>query len=180
MAYGFNNDKSKYDLNTILENFGTVETGSTASQAYAAGDLIVYGSRLCKVSSSIAQGDTLAVGTNIEEITVAAVSVMPPDFSAMETAREWRSQTDSFTEDVTIVNDGWYSLEISKSTESQITYGQAHVYLSPHYENTRPVALIGNFTNGYFTTPWLYFKAGNVIRIVCSAEDAFLRYAPCM
>ena len=53
MAYGFNDDKSKFDLNVILDNFGTVETGNTASQAYAAGDLLVYDSRLYRASSSI-------------------------------------------------------------------------------------------------------------------------------
>ena len=53
MAYGFNDDKSKFDLNMILGNFATVESGSTASKAYAAGDLLVYDSRLYKASSSI-------------------------------------------------------------------------------------------------------------------------------
>ena len=34
MAYGFNDDKSKYELGDILGDFATVETGSTASRAY--------------------------------------------------------------------------------------------------------------------------------------------------
>lgn len=70
MAYGFNDDKTKFDLNTILENFGTVETGSTASQAYAAGDLLVYGSQLCKVTAPIAQGGTITPGTNCQATTI--------------------------------------------------------------------------------------------------------------
>ena len=50
-------------------NLATVESGTTASQAYTVGDYLVYNGQLCKVISAIAQGDTLTVGTNIEVTT---------------------------------------------------------------------------------------------------------------
>ena len=70
MAYGFNDDKSKFDLANILGNIATVETGSTASKLYYVGDYLVQNNTLYKVISNIGVGATLTVGTNIEQTTV--------------------------------------------------------------------------------------------------------------
>lgn len=179
MAYGFNDDKTKFDLNTILENFGTVETGSTASQAYAVGDLLVYGSRLYKVSSSIAQGDTLSVGTNIEEITVAGVIVTPPDYELTETL--WHVvPNDSFTQTVNVTDDGWYSLYVTKNTSSSLNGLEAFISLDINgtYQLLSYISCSGNSLNTM--TPWLYLKAGQTIAVGGKAEDAFFYYAPCL
>lgn len=48
----------------------TVETTATASKAYAVGDLLVYDGKLCKVTSVIAAGATIIVGSNVEQTTV--------------------------------------------------------------------------------------------------------------
>lgn len=53
-------------------NLATVESGTTASQAYTVGDYLVYNGQLCKVISAIAQGDTLTVGTNIEATSLTS------------------------------------------------------------------------------------------------------------
>lgn len=66
MAYGFNNDKSKYELGDILGDFATVETGSTASRAYGQGHLVVYNQKLYRVIAAIAEGDTFIVDSNIQ------------------------------------------------------------------------------------------------------------------
>jgi hypothetical protein len=51
----------------INENLATIEAGSTASKVYAKGDYLVFGGKLCRVTStSIAAGATLTIGTNIE------------------------------------------------------------------------------------------------------------------
>lgn len=179
MAYGFNDDKTKFDLNTILENFGTVETGSTASQAYAAGDLLVYGSQLCKVSSSIAQGDTLAVGTNIEEITIAALSVMPPNYELTETL--WHEvPNDSFTRTINVAKNGWYSLYAMKHTTSSLTVLDAFVSIDINgtYQQLAYISCSGNSLGAM--TPWLYLKAGQTIAVGGTAQDAFFYYAPCL
>ena len=51
----------------VNENLATIEGGSTASKIYAKGDYLVFGGKLCRVTStSIAAGATLTIGTNIE------------------------------------------------------------------------------------------------------------------
>ena len=58
---------ARESIEKILEIFGDVESTSTASKAYSIGDSVVYDGRLYKVITAINQGDTLTVGTNIEE-----------------------------------------------------------------------------------------------------------------
>ena len=43
----------------------TVETGSTASQAYTIGSLLYFDNKLCKATTAIAANATLAIGTNL-------------------------------------------------------------------------------------------------------------------
>ena len=50
----------------------TVETGSTASQAYTKGAYLFFNNRLCKASAAIASGATLAVGTNLTQTSLGA------------------------------------------------------------------------------------------------------------
>lgn len=54
----------------VNENLATIEAGSTASQAYAKGDFLVFGGRLCKAKTSIAVNATLVLDTNIELASV--------------------------------------------------------------------------------------------------------------
>jgi len=56
----------------ILGDFATVETGSTASKAYAVGDYIVKDGYFYRVTASIAQGDTFTVDGNIVKTNVGA------------------------------------------------------------------------------------------------------------
>lgn len=67
MAYGYNDDKTKFDLNSILGDFATVETGSAASRAYAAGDYLIHDNKLYMAVTGIAAGGSFVVGTNIIE-----------------------------------------------------------------------------------------------------------------
>lgn len=60
------------DLDKTNASLAHVESGTTASQAYTVGSLLVYQGRLCKATSAIAQGDTLAIGTNIAYDTVSS------------------------------------------------------------------------------------------------------------
>lgn len=54
----------------VNENLATIEAGSTASKAYAKGDFLVFGGRLCKAKTSIAVNATLVLDTNIELASV--------------------------------------------------------------------------------------------------------------
>lgn len=87
MSYGFNNDKSKFPLGsasdlpdpskTPMEIIGdlqkqiidsaSIENGSTASKAYAAGDYVCFQGALCKASQAISQGDTLSIGDSADD-----------------------------------------------------------------------------------------------------------------
>ena len=70
-------------LNTMRENLATVE-GSTASKAYAKGDFLVFGGRLCKAKTSIASGATLVLDTNIELDSVGdELSSLTSDLAAI-------------------------------------------------------------------------------------------------
>lgn len=48
----------------------TLETGSTASQAYTKGSYLFFNNRMCKATSAITAGDTLEVGTNLGLTTI--------------------------------------------------------------------------------------------------------------
>lgn len=50
----------------------TLETGSTASQAYTKGAYLFFNNKLCKASTSITSGTTLAIGTNLTQTTIGA------------------------------------------------------------------------------------------------------------
>ena len=53
--------------------FGTVETGTTASKAYAQGDYFVKDKKMCKALTSIAQGATFTLNTNYASYTIAEI-----------------------------------------------------------------------------------------------------------
>lgn len=55
----------------VQQGFAPIETDATASQAYAIGDLLVWGGILYKAKTAIAVNDSFTVGTNIEATTIA-------------------------------------------------------------------------------------------------------------
>jgi hypothetical protein len=65
-------DDSDYTNTDPNGNLATVEYSSTASKAYSSDELVVFQGRLCKTTSAIASGATLAIGTNLQYDTVAA------------------------------------------------------------------------------------------------------------
>lgn len=56
-------------IQTLIKNFATLATNPTTS-AYAIDDYITYKGQLYKVTSAIASGDTLTIGTNIVAIGI--------------------------------------------------------------------------------------------------------------
>lgn len=52
-----------------------VESTSTASKAYAVGDLLIYDGKLYRVTAAIASGGTITPGTNVTETSVSEVFV---------------------------------------------------------------------------------------------------------
>jgi hypothetical protein len=60
------------DAVSLLGNFATVEDTNTASQSYKAGDYLVLNNLLYKVTSPIASGGNIVIGTNAIQTTVGA------------------------------------------------------------------------------------------------------------
>lgn len=52
-------------------NIAPIENTTTASQAYAVGDYLMYDGKLYKVTTAIISGGTIEVGTNVVESTIA-------------------------------------------------------------------------------------------------------------
>lgn len=57
-------DSSANILLATPHSYANIE-GTTASQAYVKGQMLVYNNRLCEVTSAISAGNTLTIGTNI-------------------------------------------------------------------------------------------------------------------
>jgi hypothetical protein len=53
------------DAVSLLGNFATVEDTNTASQSYKTGDYLVLNKLLYRVTSPIASGGTITIGTNV-------------------------------------------------------------------------------------------------------------------
>lgn len=70
---GHNEDSSGNLLLSIGNGMtATVETGSTASQAYTKGSYLFFDNRLCKAASAIASGATLTIGGNLTQTSLGA------------------------------------------------------------------------------------------------------------
>ena len=70
---GHNEDSSGNLLLSIGNGMtATVETGSTASQAYTKGAYIFFNNRFCKATKAISSGATLTIGNNLSETSVGA------------------------------------------------------------------------------------------------------------
>lgn len=58
------------DAEKILGNFASYEETTTASKAYKVGELLTYNGYLYRVTTAIASGGTISVGTNVVQTTV--------------------------------------------------------------------------------------------------------------
>lgn len=70
----FNNNKGVRELEdnvlNILQNFAPVEPGEKAILNHSVDDVLVFGSRLCKATTSISIGDDLQMGANLVPTTI--------------------------------------------------------------------------------------------------------------
>ena len=97
-------------------NLATVESGTTASQAYTVGDYLVYNGQLCKVTSAIAQGDTLTVGTNIE-VTTSGGEFKKINSDLTELRLSVRTKTQTYPITSTSQSAGYYYQHLSVPSE---------------------------------------------------------------
>lgn len=70
--YGVKINNTQYDFSDekSLSNLAKVEETSIASKAYSVDDYLIFDGYLCKVTNSIAQGDTIVLNTNVVITTV--------------------------------------------------------------------------------------------------------------
>lgn len=75
------------DLASKTENsvVGTVESGTTASQAYAVGEHFIRNDKFCTAIAAIASGATLTLNTNYVEGTIAEALTRAETYSTTET-----------------------------------------------------------------------------------------------
>ena len=73
-TYNGHNEDSSGNLLLSIGNgmTATVETGSTASQAYTKGAYLFFQNKLCKANSAISSGATLTIGSNLSQTTLGA------------------------------------------------------------------------------------------------------------
>lgn len=70
------------NIETVAGDIATVETSTTASRAYSEGEYLVLNGQLYKVTSAIANGGTITVGTNVSATTAGAQLKSLSDSSA--------------------------------------------------------------------------------------------------
>lgn len=86
MAYAFNDDKSKFDLDTLAGNMATIEVSPTVSN-HSTGEYILYDDVLYEVISPIATGESLVLGTNVRSINIGDQLKSLQDFVSLKNAR---------------------------------------------------------------------------------------------
>lgn len=64
-------DSSGNVLLNTPHSYAYIESGTTATKAYAKGDLLVFKNQLCQANSAISTGTTLTIGGNVTSTTVA-------------------------------------------------------------------------------------------------------------
>lgn len=172
--------EARESIEKILEIFGDVESTSTASKAYSIGDSLIYDGHLYRVTQAISQGDTISVGGNIAETTVASATITPPDFSKWE---RYRALPSAYSAVETFRKTGWYSLSIAK-TNGQNEIVSAYIAVRDATDSSWiPITHIQfpqTTNNIHYISPWLYFKEGSSAQITCSGGSIDLCYCPCL
>lgn len=139
----------------VNENLATIEAGSTASQAYAKGDFLVFGGRLCKAKTSIAVNATLVLDTNIELASVGG------ELSSISSDLANIIKTDTFTG--TTDTNGNVQTDISTSRK----------ILAAWTTNGRPASMFIYNNKWYFTG---MYPNGDYIKSSASTSLTFTYY----
>lgn len=58
-------------VSDMLLNLAPVESTDIASESYSVDDILVWGAKLCKVTSAITSGETLSFETNLQRTSIA-------------------------------------------------------------------------------------------------------------
>ena len=111
----------KTSLTLNQGNIATVESGSSATQNYSVGDLVIVGGLLYSVTSAITSGNTFVVGQNIKATTVEneyKTSQLKTDFTTIS--------------GITRTNGGYYKIGRLVVFNARFTTGSSDVGLNGH------------------------------------------------
>lgn len=153
------------DITDTQEMIAPIEAGPTASQAYAVGKQLVYNGLLYKVTSAIAQGDTLTVGTNIalsDDVTTQLLTLknQVPKYGTSSTAASITAKTASTT-------DGDFVLQTGAVVRVKFTYNNTASTPTLNIDSTG-----AHNIKAYNTTkPDVYWKAGDVVEFTYDGSN---------
>lgn len=96
MAYAFNDDKSKFDLDETIDNvdnlignMAVIETSPVITN-HSTGEYIMYNGILLEVLSPIATGENLILGTNVTTINFGdQLKALQDSVELFTTANKW-------------------------------------------------------------------------------------------
>lgn len=174
MAYGFNDDKTKYELGDILGDFANIENGSTASRGYRQGHLIVHDLKLYRVISAIDEGDAFVEGTNIQQTNIGqeapAVKYIRFSVSAADLINVWGNQIaagdfKTYSASINILNE-YYTAPVEAFDELLGFSGALPIVKAADFNNYGMISAtntgFSNITGGKRLTVYIHvYNPGN-------------------
>lgn len=145
------------DITDTQEMIAPIEAGPTASKAYAKGKQLVFNGLLYKVTTAIAQGDTLTVGTNItlSDDVVTQLETLTKNAPKYGTS----SSSASTTSKTATTTNGDFNLHTGSVVRVKFTYTNTATTPTLNIDSTGAHAI-----KAYNTTkPDVYWKAGDVV-----------------
>ena len=123
----------------VNENLATIEAGSTASKAYAKGDFLVFGGKLCKAKTAIAVNATLVLDTNIELDSVGdELTSLSSQFTSLVSKLN--------VLDIKTSNGGAFSQLLSNTGEVWLIIGQ-------RLATSEAIVLVAHYYGTVYVTP---------------------------
>lgn len=141
------------DLQTALDakanasNLATIESSTTASQAYSAGDYLVLNGQLYEVTTAISSGETLTVGTNISATTVGSeLTSLNNGLTNVKTLNGMFGYKDRTVSNIAISSDNGYAILGNVYSDWQIPAG---------------AYIIGFYVRGWSSSPGTFSLASS-------------------
>ena len=98
------------DAKANASNLATIESSTTASQAYSEGDYLVLSGQLYEVIADIDTGETLTVGTNISATTVGSeLTALNNGLTSIKTLDSFIGYKDRTISNISISSDNGYA-----------------------------------------------------------------------
>lgn len=153
------------DITDTQQMIAPIEAGPTASQAYAVGKQLVYNGLLYKVTSAIAQGDALTVGTNIDlsdDVTTQLLTLknQVPKYGTSSTAASTTAKKATTT-------NGDFVLQTGAVVRVKFSYDNSATTPTLNIDSTG-----AHNIKAYNTTkPDVYWKAGDVVEFTYDGSN---------